>query len=458
VLRVWLGAFGTASPGAMNWTLDSQPVTPEPLLPLRPAHLHGARCATGVFQFPAPAAGSHRIAVRETGGEAEIVVRTLAPEIPKDDWLRVLLVSCYYRGEDAGHLARIVEGLPPAARPDFSILMGDQVYLDLPTLADFPDDEASLAVRFEKDYTQNWTERRGLASVLAAAPSISAPDDHEYWNNFPHAAPAIENSWSPKGRQHWGAAASALYDAFQTPAPAARGQAVEIPVDPFSFLIFDQRSFRLEDQSRSATAEAIDQLDDWVTRLVRDGKHGALVTGQSLLDLPASGFEGKIADRTPANYGDYGPILRSLVRLADAGRPALLLTGDVHWGRVTAIREAGRALFYEVICSPASLVSFVGVDQLKTLGSAIAGLFGRNRNRWPRHADPAKPSALFAPKILGRKLDNVRDEPAQKGDQIAMLHLRQSAGTIELKVVYHEIHGQPQPPLVKGPWLLRPNP
>lgn len=40
-------------------------------------------------------------------------------------------------------------------------------------------------------------------------------------------------------------------------------------------------------------------------------------------------------------------MVRALKRLADAGQAVLLLTGDVHWGRITKIEEGGRARFYE---------------------------------------------------------------------------------------------------------------
>ena len=459
-VRVWLGVFGGGASGELVWTLDDAAVAPHPIRPLQPAHQHGARCATGIFEIEGVTAGRHRVRVREAGGaQAEIGVQAMPSEIPRDDWLRVLLISCYYRGEDGGHLAAVMDGLPAADRPHFSFMMGDQVYLDLPTIGNFPDDEARLAAKFEQAYSLNWTERRGLTSVLRAAPSAGCPDDHEYWNNFPNAATVVPNSWSAGGRQRWRAASDALFDAFQQPAPAVRGQAVEFDIHPVSFLVLDQRSHRREDRTLAATPEALDRLDAWVDRLIAEGKHGVVVTGQSLLDEPAGEFEGRFVDRTLADYGDYPRLVRSLVRLADAGRPVVLLTGDVHWGRVTTIAEAGRTLFYEVICSPSSLVSFVGADQIRTIGGAIAGFFTGNRNRWPRHGDPATPSALFARDVLGaRKLSNQRDEPGQKGDQVAMLYLRQSAGTIEMKVVYYEVHERPMAPVVKGPWLLRQRP
>ena len=458
-LRCWLGGFG-GPVGALQWTVDDVPASAGALRPMQPLHTHGARASAGVFEFTGITPGRRRIGVREAGGgRTEIAVRTMPAVVPEDNWLRIQLISCYHRTEDGGHLAKVVEGLTPAERPDFSILMGDQVYLDLPTLANFPDNEAKLARRFEEQYTRNWRERRGLASVLAAAPSVCAPDDHEYWNNFPHAAAAIQNSWTAGGRARWRRAASALFDSFQVAAPTGRGESVVFDVDPVSFLVLDQRSERREDLTSALTPGALDKLDEWVQRLIDESKYGVVVSGQPFLDKPAGRLAGKLGDRTLPNYGDYGRVVRSLTRLADAGRPVILLTGDAHWGRVTTVREGARILFYEVICSPAALVSFVGVDQVKTVGSAIRGFFGGARERWPRHSDPGQPPAQLAREALSpRKLSTDRIEPAQKGDQLATLCLRRSAGGLEMKVIYREVHKRPIPPVVKGPWRLRDRP
>lgn len=456
-LRFWLGVVGQRAPGQVRWKLDGAAVQAQALRPLVPAHLHGAKCSTGVFEIDKQVepGGLYRVSATIDGESATAQVRAVPAEIPEDGWLRILLVSCYHRVEDHGYLARTIDGLPASQRPHFSILMGDQVYLDLPTLDNFPNDEAKLARKFEDQYRRNWTQRRGLRSVLSLAPSISAPDDHEYWNNFPHAATVIQNSWSSEGRQRWRRAAESLYDAFQVAAPAQRGDPMVVDVPPLSILILDQRSLRREDAASALTEEALVKVEEWVEDLRQKGFYGAVVTGQPLLDTAASPFEEKYVDRTLLNYGDYPRLVSSLLHLADAGRPVLLLTGDVHWGRVTRISEGGRDRFYEVICSPASLVTSVGADQVKTIGSAISALFGGQRKRWPRHSDPRVPPDLFAGQALSpRKL--VPGSPqTHKGDQVAILKLRRSAGALEMKVDYHELHDSPRPPKVFGPWLLR---
>lgn len=43
----------------------------------------------------------------------------------------------------------------------------------------------------------NWRGQSGMAAALAAAPSVAMPDDHEYWNNYPHEKHgAREGAWT----------------------------------------------------------------------------------------------------------------------------------------------------------------------------------------------------------------------------------------------------------------------
>ena len=323
--------------------------------------------------------------------------------------------------------------------------MGDQVYLDLPTLNNYPDNEAKLADRFERYYRTNWTTNLGIEPLLKSAPSVFCPDDHEYWNNFPHRSPIIQNSWKQGSRQRWKNAADQLYDAYQCAAPAERGDSIEVEVDPLSILVLDQRSQRRDDRSATMTPDALQNLDDWVDRLIAANKIGAVVTGQSLLDRPVGKFKGAVADWMLPNYGDYERIVKSLSRLSEAGRPVLLLTGDVHWGRVTRIKEAGRTRFIEIVCSPSALVSTVGSDQLKSIGAGFRRFFKGEETRWPRHSSAPDAEPYFALQVFGKRY---RTEVVYKhmGDQLAMLAFRKAANTLEAKVTYYEIHKRPENP------------
>lgn len=450
-LRVWLGLFDAdAAPADIAWRLDGATVTADAVRPLSPAHDHGARSFAGIFDpaFPAAPGVRHRIEARVAGSEpAELIVRPVPDSIPDDDWLRILLTSCYHQAEDRSGLAgRTCRAIPPAERPDLAVLMGDQVYLDLPTLKNFPDDEADLAEKFEDSYRTNWRRGGGLTDILDAAPSISCPDDHEYWNNFPHRSPFIQNSWKTESRTRWKNAADHVYDAFQLAVPAVRGGNIVIDVDPLSVIVLDQRSKRLDNRTASLAPGGLEQLNAWVDDVIEAKKFGAVVTGQSLLDKPMGSLKGRVADWMLANYDDYEGVVKALERLAEEGRPVLLLTGDVHWGRVTTIKRGDRIMFHEIICSPTSLVSTVGSDQLKSLGAGFRRFFGGTPDPWPRHADPLDPEPFFAREVFGKRYVT-KALHKQKGDQMAMLALRRASGALRARVTYYEISQTPKRPV-----------
>jgi hypothetical protein len=334
--------------------------------------------------------------------------------------------------------------------------MGDQVYLDLPTLKDFKDDVRWLANKFEADYTTNWQLPPGYSQVLTAAPGVAIPDDHEFWNNYPHVSPFIGNSHNQEGRDRWEAAAIAMYKGFQLAHPAKVGEATIIDVDPLSFFLPDTRSLRDKDRKFVMTDDAHRQMEDWVSGVISDGKFGVIVTGQSLFTKPAGGFFGKVGDYEMPNYADYGRIMTQLQRLADAGVPALCMTGDVHFGRVVEAVDirTHRPAFYEIISSPSSLVSTVGADQFREVRGWLGGLFGK-RDPWPRHSDPPNAPDFLASEVLeGRFRCSTRN--TQKGNNVAMLKFARHGAGIEVRVTYWPISldnkiGKPHE---VGPFLL----
>jgi hypothetical protein len=416
-----------------------------------------ARAFTGVYEFTGPSIAPdtrHEVVVRADDREARLAMGTLPAAVPAglDRAFNVLLVSCFHQTEDREGLAgNLVAGLPVQLRPHMSILMGDQVYLDLPTLANFKAQRTWLARKFEEDYTANWRGPHGYARLLDAAPSISTPDDHEYWNDFPSAMPHIETTWKREGRTEWRVAARNLYAAFQAN-PLAGKPAFELDVDPLSILVLDTRSDRTPDNLMSPAMLA--QFQTWIDRLIAQRKFGVVATGQSFLDKPA----GKLAlDKMLSNFGDYRPVVEGMKRAFDAGVPLVLLTGDVHYGRVTEIRDATRmrTAAFEVISSPSSLVSSIGIDQIKTIGAAIGGIFGR-KNPWPRHGDPKDPEEFFAKHILQSRYPISRVH-RQKGNMVALLSFRRHGEGLELTVRYWPIHRKPAAPVpdvVSRPLIL----
>ena len=453
-IRVWVGAFQATSPPALTWLLDGVAAQPDALLDIasvRPDELLNQpaddtfRTFAGVYEFKGLQPDTlYRISADSGAGGAEIEVRTLPSEVPRemDRSFNVLLVSCFHAAEDRNDLAgRIVSELGASSDPHLTLLAGDQVYLDLPTLSDFPPEAAKLAEKFERDYTTNWRGPAGFAKVLSVAPSISIPDDHEYWNNYPHPSPFIQNAWSQEGRDNWRAAAQAMFKGFQLPLPNKLGRAFIIEVAPLSFFIADTRSNKDPDRRFTMAAEQHEQLEGWVTRVVEKEHFGVFISGQSLFQDPVSAFAGATADYELPNYGDFGQIMKTLQRVIDeGGRPIMCLTGDVHWGRVAAAQDTvtGRRAITEVISSPCSLVSTLGVDTVHRIGGFFSGIFGKP-NPWPRHPDPVPPPAFLAPDALAGRFPCEMTH-AQKGNHVALLSFRQTGGGLECRITYWPIH------------------
>jgi hypothetical protein len=320
--------------------------------------------------------------------------------------------------------------------------MGDQVYLDLPTLRDFKDKPVWLGEKFEQDYVHNWVEPSGYANVLAAAPSAALPDDHEYWNNFPHSSPFIQNSHTPDGRTHWREAAKAMFDAFQgTPGQFPDAPTV-IDVAPISFFLADMRTARDFDRAHSMTNQARVELRKWAKRVKQERKCGVFVSGQSLLSTPTSALAGKVGDYELADYGDYREVVGILSELGRDGSDYMLLTGDVHWGRVSAITDqlTQRDVIHEVITSPASLVTTIGKDQFNNAVGFIRDIFGP-KDPWPRHSKADAVPDFFAQDTFQKQF-SCRSLHPQVGNQVALLSFKRSGFGLESHVTYWPIHDE----------------
>jgi hypothetical protein len=447
-LRVWVGAFQLTQAPQLSWLLNgaaAQPTALRAISSVRPDSMLNSpatvqRAFTGVYEFPGLQPDtSYEVTVNAAGETASLETKTLLDSVPTqlDRTFNVLCVSCFHQAEDRGGLASsIVSQLRATLKPHLTILGGDQVYLDLPTLKDFPDDIVWLADKFERDYTLNWSEPRAYANVLGAAPSVSLPDDHEYWNNYPHPSPFIANSRSVGGQDRWREAAQAVYKGFQLAYPQLLGEPVTLDVKPLSFFFADTRSDKDPKREFTMSTAAGDRLDEWVTRVIDNKLFGVFVSGQSLFSHPAGSFTGAVGDYELPNYKDYGRIMRSLERIVNDGRPVLCLTGDVHWGRVVMSKDirTGRTAFAEVISSPTSLVSTIGSDQFKKFKGALAGLFGK-AEPWPRHVDPDAPPAFLASDALQGRFQ-CSTLHGQRGNHVVMLNFRRHGGGLELRVKY----------------------
>lgn len=470
-LHLWAGVADVGAPPVLTWKLNGNAIVPATLRPLTrvlaDALGKGADTSvyTGVFEL-AGLAPSTLYTVEVAAGDQRVERRfqTLPPQVPAGvgNRFNVLLLSCFHRLEDKTGIAGTVLS-QLKVKPDLTIFAGDQVYLDLPTTADFKDDAAWLANKFQNDYLANWFgDRRpgvppGYPQVLGLAPAMFMPDDHEYWNNYPFKATAVQNSWTEGGRANWQKAAEAVYRGFQQTAAVPFGAARTLDVEPLSVLMLDTRSQRSLD-SRAAPGDLLGEpgrkaLHAWVERLVKRARtpqplFGMLVTGQSFFSPKAGAAKGAIADYEYPDYdADYAFMVEEIERVTRAGVPVLLATGDVHWGRVLRADDPGApgAAVFEVISSPTSLVSTVFMDQAKEAWGAIKGLFGK-ADPWPRHSDPASPPPRFgsAQQFSTTVTPRTTGEPAaMRGNQAFMLRFARAGAGLDVDVTAYPLSGNP---------------
>jgi hypothetical protein len=480
-LRVWIGTPSPNRPQIPSVRLDGVPVDARTLTwPRRFQSMVGGRVWSGVVDIPCGDAElTHRVDVALSTDRAKIAGsvtsrglprRVPDPRTPRVDGsaptggsaFRVLLVSCYALEHDKG-TSRVVRRLAARIGVDLVLAAGDQVYLDQPwrkaLAAAWKANEGETLSRFLEDkYWRSWGVSRAqgvlndkYAQILRAGPFASIPDDHEYWNNYPNRSPASPFTMFDDLREAWAATAKALFDSFQlaevdtvdpTKPPVERYD-YPIEVEPLSFWMMDNRTFREADLSTSlrprgdGSPSGLDLFTTWVDSVLDRRSIPVLVTGPSLIQGRKVRVRGMFGDYNLANYGDYPLIVEQVMRMARAGLPVLLLTGDVHYGRVLRIEAAADrhtdrgALgeIHEVISSPVALVSSLA----KGWAPMDEKRFTFHDTRYKRR----KVRRLFPDAAMSGNPD--MPELAEAGDHVTMLSFTRTTGGLQLQVTYHMI-------------------
>jgi hypothetical protein len=459
-MRVWVGAFEHSQLPTISWRLrkkgsvSADPVSPHAIRPLAAASPFpsNVNTFTGIVEFDGLDFDTSYTATARAGTiESTTTFRTL-PRALGEQWFNVLILSCYHHQTNNVNVADIVRrSFLPEFQPHVTFLLGDQVYLDLPTFKNFEDSDSWLARRFESDYVRNWLHKPAFADVFSLAPSVMIPDDHEFWNNAPHWATVVENSWTRNGRRRWLSAARAMLDAFQSSRPTADlGLPFVFSVPPLSFCLADNRTFRAADRSATMTPTALEQIGRWSNNLATAGSRawlGVLATGQPLSSNRAGRFSGSFKDYEMPNYGDFFALIRMVENAALRGGDVLSLTGDVHWARVmTAQRDFGEhECIFEVVSSPAALVRAALVDELKAAKNWVKDLFGHEKE-WYRHTEPGKVPDFFAPAVLGNEFPcHINSPPNYKGDMIAIVSFSRLGDDAVVRTQFANCSSNPDP-------------
>jgi len=285
---------------------------------------------------------------------AQADVTTLPTEMPTDQKpFTVLLGTCFSHHQDpGGNVGKTFAALPTIARPDVKLLAGDQVYLDEPWYkfaSNFNREE--LHASFLDAYAGTWGQGRGFGSgqgfaqLLSSGANYFSSDDHEFWNNAPSFVAFARNTWTQSGRDEWWKAASSLYRTFQMKKPLTR-----FDVQPVSFLIVDTRVNRDDSRTNFLSPSTEAEVETWVAGLKGPG---VMVVGQPILQTVRGWIKGTFTDWNLPDFEQYDNLVHIL---AKSQQSIIILTGDVHFGRIARARLPSGKELIEIISSPMALV------------------------------------------------------------------------------------------------------
>lgn len=269
--------------------------------------------------------------------------RTLPSRVPEKgrDAFTIALGSCFYNHRDGGRAAASYKALydrgSHTVRPDVTVLAGDQVYLDI-GFESLSLIEEEIRERIADDYALHW---QALGSLLSRGGTWMLPDDHEYWNDYPFTdslLPTLLALKLPSVRRSW---ADAARDGVRN---VQRSPVVESFAlgDDLSVCLADLRSYRSE---QTFLPEApFNALLDWAGSRACPG---VLVIPQPLI-VEQNRFE-----RNLRSYETQ--YARLLDALGSVSHDVVVLSGDVHFGRIASVPIGTKgARLVEIISSPMS--------------------------------------------------------------------------------------------------------
>lgn len=361
--RLWYSKPGEADftpPAVVVRRPDGHPEAVEQTWQLLPA-LAGLGRRMGVRQVvrAAPSGAAATFVVDpQLPGIAPLRLPALPTELPADG-LTFVVGSCFWHDSDKeGHFADALKAVPAAWRPTFKLLIGDQVYLDWPPDA-CPDTEGRAVEICGGRYEEYWGDP-AYREALASGPNFFTCDDHEFWNNYPERQPHIARSWQ-RHHEEYERACQTLYDLYQASANPGGRRWFRFRTGGVSFFVADTRSqrerFRSDGRAHFMPEAAWKDLEAWGRALTGPG---VLVLGQPIFQE-----EGKWTDHALSNFTDDYDRLWRVIEATTAGqgtadgRPhdILVISGDIHTGRISVGRNAVGASVYELICSPSSMIS-----------------------------------------------------------------------------------------------------
>jgi len=297
----------------------------------------------------------------------------------------LMVGSCHSIDSEAKHVLApaYAQATPPEDLPTFNIWCGDQVYLDAPWQKGWKIEDTHRVI-YDK-YHRCWgltDEESGLASVMAETSNWYLPDDHEFWNGFPHPSVltlplhtmrrVLVQAWRarpsgpvphPKAQGKFGRVAGEAYCTFQSrdhfdvfDETVSPPQLQLLETDAATVVLADTRWHRTIKKSGT---QARFMLEDDFTRLIEildtTSHLVCLVLAKPLIGhLPHRGMTRGKVEYGPEDYTEqYELLWKAITRRVERGEPTLSIGGDVHKHAVRTAIDGG---LIEVVSSPMALL------------------------------------------------------------------------------------------------------
>lgn len=262
------------------------------------------------------------------------------------------LGSCFYEEFDGGSVGTSFETLAKADdfpyKAHIKFLTGDQVYLDIgwDSLSLIPKE---VRERIANDYAIHWQALRG---VLRNGGTWFLSDDHEFWNNYPLIqgwSPFIQALKIPSIKKAWLGTAKDGVNNIQRVSPVR----IFSISDEVSFCIADLRAYRSKEHVMPENN--LNSILNWLRALTCPG---ILVLSQPLME--------EISGDDDRNFVYYKRQYKKVIKaIYDADHDVMVLSGDVHHGRISKVEFTDRRnKLVEVVSSPMSNLS--GLSSIAT--------------------------------------------------------------------------------------------
>jgi hypothetical protein len=214
--------------------------------------------------------------------------------------------------------------------PELRFLVGDQIYLDVFSATGIPN--PLVAPNVWEIYTKQWADQN-FQQFFMSTPTGILPDDHEFWNDYPHGNLQLPYLSNTVLRSNLERDARAALQAFQLPLNVNGQASFSFAVPPLHFYVLDTRLSRTRyDANPARFMHPQDRADvlQWLAHLPGPG---ILVMADSLVTNPSPDWQRLLHTMGDVTLGDYGEDFYALWQgIIGAPHDVLLLSGDVHYG------------------------------------------------------------------------------------------------------------------------------